>query len=152
MVFKKFVFQPKTFHSSMCIIVFSGSQVNATQQPLRGQEVMRKSGDWSYVSFPNSKSPPLTPKMTPKRPLSMLPQTSVSNFPPKTGNLAGNLNQHLHQHQPISLLESKVMASIIHNEATRSQKASPAGILSLSLFIWLKYFNLGIVLTTLLIA
>jgi len=103
-----------------------GSQVNATQQPLRGQEVMRKSGDWSYVSFPNSKSPPLTPKMTPKRPLSMLPQTSVSNFPPKTGNLAGNLNQHLHQHQPISLLESKVMASIIHNEATRSQKASPA--------------------------
>ena len=69
----------------MYIIVFSGSQVNATQQPLRGQEVMRKSGDWSYVSFPNSKSPPLTPKMTPKRPLSMLPQTSVSSFPPKTG-------------------------------------------------------------------
>ena len=155
MVFKKSVFQPKSFHSTRYIIVFSGSQVNATQQPLRGQEVMRKSGDWSYVSFPNSKSPPLTPKMTPKRPLSMLPQTSVSNFPPKTGNLAGNLNQHLHQHQhqqPISLLESKVMASIIHNEATRSQKASPAGILSLSLFIWLKYFNLGIVLTTLLIA
>ena len=141
MVFKKSVFQPKSFHSTRYIIVFSGSQVNATQQPLRGQEVMRKSGDWSYVSFPNSKSPPLTPKMTPKRPLSMLPQTSVSTSNQQhlqqTGNLAGNLNQHLHQHQhqPISLLESKVMASIIHNEATRSQKASPAGILSLSLFI-----------------
>ena len=119
----------------MYIIVFSGSQVNATQQPLRGQEVMRKSGDWSYVSFPNSKSPPLTPKMTPKRPLSMLPQTSVTSHQHhqlqhlQTGNLAGNLNQH--QQQPISLLESKVMASIIHNEATRSQKASPAGKLLL---------------------
>ena len=127
MVFKKSVFQNHSIVVCMYIIVFSGSQVNATQQPLRGQEVMRKSGDWSYVSFPNSKSPPLTPKMTPKRPLSMLPQTSVSNFPPKTGNLAGNLNQQ----QPISLLESKVMASIIHNEATRSQKASPAGKLLL---------------------
>ena len=132
MVFKKFVFQPKTFHSSMCIIVFSGSQVNATQQPLRGQEVMRKSGDWSYVSFPNSKSPPLTPKMTPKRPLSMLPQTSTQHLQHQTGNLAGNLNQQ----QPISLLESKVMASIIHNEATRSQKASPAGKLLLLLLFY----------------
>ena len=88
---------------------------------------MRKSGDWSYVSFPNSKSPPLTPKMTPKRPLSMLPQTTTQHLQHQTGNLAGNLNQQ----QPISLLESKVMASIIHNEATRSQKASPAGKLLL---------------------
>ena len=73
---------------------------------------MRKSGDWSYVSFPASKSPPVTPKLVPKRPLSMLPQTS---------HLAANLNQ------PISLLESKVMASIIHNEANRGQHKSPAG-------------------------
>ena len=100
------------------IFVFPGQHSNQAHQPLRGHDVMRKSGDWSYVSFPTSKSPPLTPKMTPKRPLSMLPQTTH-----QLGNLAGNLNHN----QPISLLESKVMASIIHNEATKSQKASPTG-------------------------
>ena len=67
------------------------------QQP---QEMMRKSGDWSYVSFPSSKSPPVTPKLNPKRPLSLM--------------------QH---QQPISLLETKVMASIIHNETKRGQKS-----------------------------
>ena len=60
-------------------------------------EAMRKSGDWSYVSFPSSKSPPVTPKLTSKRPLSLMQN----------------------HHQPISLLETKVMASIIHNNQPR---------------------------------
>jgi hypothetical protein len=74
------------------------------QPPNRGHEVMRKSGDWSYVSFPShTKSPPVTPKMTPKmRPLSLMQQQT------------SRLTQ---QQQPVSLLESKVIASIIHNEA-----------------------------------
>ena len=66
-------------------------------------ELMRKSGDWSYVSFPNQggiRSPPVTPKMNVKRPLSLM-----------------------QQHQPISLLETKVMASIIHNENKRGHKS-----------------------------
>ena len=75
------------------------------QQP---QDLMRKSGDWSYVSFPSSKSPPVTPKLNPKRPLSLM--------------------QH---QQPISLLETKVMASIIHNETKRGQKSLEVRILPL---------------------
>ena len=81
----------------------SHGQQQHQQQP---QEMMRKSGDWSYVSFPSSKSPPVTPKLNPKRPLSLM--------------------QH---QQPISLLETKVMASIIHNETKRGQKSLEVGIL-----------------------
>ena len=74
------------------------SRGHVSQQPPSQVEAMRKSGDWSYVSFPaSSKSPPVTPKMTSKRPLSLM-------------------QNHLH-HQPISLLETKVMASIIHNNS-----------------------------------
>ena len=74
------------------------SRGHVNQQPPSQVEAMRKSGDWSYVSFPaSSKSPPVTPKMTSKRPLSLM-------------------QNHLH-HQPISLLETKVMASIIHNNS-----------------------------------
>ena len=72
----------------------------AVPQPghqIGGREVMRKSGDWSYVGFPSSKSPPVTPKLNTKRPLSCMQP----------------------QQQPISLLETKVMASIIHNESKR---------------------------------
>ena len=74
------------------------SQGHVQQPPAGGQaEAMRKSGDWSYVSFPSSKSPPVTPKLTSKRPLSLMQN----------------------HHQPISLLETKVMASIIHNNSQR---------------------------------
>lgn len=75
-------------------------QTPASMQ-MQQHELMRKSGDWSYVSFPaSSKSPPVTPKLSPKgRPLSLM------------------------QQQPISLLETKVMASIIHNESKRGQKS-----------------------------
>ena len=72
-------------------------------RPPQTGEMMRKSGDWSYVGFPTSKSPPVTPKFNPKgRPLSLMQ------------------NQ-----QPISLLETKVMASIINNEnKTKSGRKS----------------------------
>jgi hypothetical protein len=77
------------------------------QQP----QPMRKSGDWSYVSFPAaasaSKSPAVTPKLGPKRPLSLM-QTASEDV----------------CQQPISLLETKVMASIIHNESKRGQRVS----------------------------
>ena len=82
-----------------------GGIPNSHQILNQNAELMRKSGDWSYVSFPTAgtgsscKSPPVTPKMNTKRPLSLM------------------------QNQPISLLETKVMASIIHNESKRGQKS-----------------------------
>lgn len=77
------------------------TQHQPASMQMQQHELMRKSGDWSYVSFPaSSKSPPVTPKLSPKgRPLSLM------------------------QQQPISLLETKVMASIIHNESKRGQKS-----------------------------
>ena len=75
----------------------SRGHVTQPQAASNAVEAMRKSGDWSYVSFPSSKSPPVTPKLTSKRPLSLMQN----------------------HHQPISLLETKVMASIIHNNTPR---------------------------------
>ncbi len=81
---------------------------------------MRKSGDWSYVGFPGSdglniSSVSSTPSKN-KRP------SPISENPPASNNA---------YRQPGSLLESKVIASIMQNEGTsRSAHASPSRPLS----------------------
>ena len=99
------------------------SRGHVQQPPASSQvEAMRKSGDWSYVSFPSSKSPPVTPKMTSKRPLSLMQ------------------NHQLH-HQPISLLETKVMASIIHNNSRERGGGHEVRIYGLLYEFWGQLFN-----------
>ena len=74
---------------------------------------MRKSGDWSYVSFPAQ----MNGLPTGHAPLSLTPTRRA--IPEELVSPGGGLSQ------PTSLLESKVIASIIQNETSRSAHGSP---------------------------
>lgn len=86
---------------------------------------MRKSGDWSYVSFPhqNQQQQGLTPVNG--APIANNGSSPFHNGFSGSGGGPASMQQQGQQHermilspQPTSLLESKVLASIIQNEKT----------------------------------